>query len=66
MCSLLKTDGFEILSNSNETSFCWDCLKVNFRASHLDSTKIQILCGTLPKQTNVSESSGIPFCRMNL
>ena len=29
MCSLLKTNVFETLSNSNEPWFCWDCLKNN-------------------------------------
>ena len=61
-CSLLETNGFEILSNSNEPWFCWDCLKNTISCISLDSTKIQRLFGTLPKQTNISESSGIPVC----
>ena len=63
MCSLLKTNVFETLSNSNEPWFCWDYLKNNISCISLDSTKIQRLFGTLPKQTTISESSGIPFCR---
>ena len=37
-------------------------LKITFHVSH-DSTKIQKLLGTLLKQTTISESSGISFCR---
>ena len=62
-CSLLATNVFERLSESNEPWFCWDCLKNNISCISLDSTKIQTLFGTLPKQTTISESSGIPFCR---
>ena len=62
-CSVLETNVFETLSNSNEPWFCWDYLKNNISCISLDSTKIQRLFGTLPKQTTISESSGIPFCR---
>ena len=50
-CSLLD-NGFGILSNSNETWFYWGCLKNNIPCISVDSTKIQRLFGTLPKQTN--------------
>ena len=53
----------ETLSNSNEPWFCWDYLKNNISCISLDSTKIQRLFGTLPKQTTISESRGIPFFR---
>ena len=53
----------ETLSNSNELWFCWDYLKNNISCISLDSTKIQRLFGTLPKQTTISESRGIPFFR---
>ena len=59
-CSLLDTNGFEILSNSNELWFCCDCLKNNILRISLDSTKIQRPFDTLPKQTNISKSSSIP------
>ena len=62
-CSLLETSIFETLGDSNEPWFCWDCLKNNISCISLDSTKIQRLFGTLPKQTTISESSGIPFSR---
>ena len=62
-CSLLETNIFETLGDSNEPWFCWDCLKNNISCISLDSTKIQRLFGTLPKQTTISESSGISFCR---
>ena len=62
-CSLLETNVFETLGNSSEPWFCWDCLKNNISCISLDSTKGQSLFGTLPKQTTLSQSSGIPFCR---
>ena len=46
-CSLLETNIFETLGDSNEPWFCWDCLKNNISCISLDSTKIQRLFGTL-------------------
>ena len=37
-------------------------LKMTLHVISLDSTKSPRLFGTIPKQTTISESSGIPFC----
>ena len=62
-CSLLGANVFEELGNRNEPRVCWICVKNNISCISLDSTKIQRLSGTLPKQITIFENSGILFCR---